>query len=151
MRFEWTIDEVDAEDPEEVKAELGFHLNGIAQRNRRILARERFPRLYRSGVRYGTDKDVAYVQRLLNCRQVLRQRKACCKSLCAWRVAELRNDAPNEQQAALVDFVIEHEDLDHDPLGVGLRPRASDGLIRVYHVNVLRADGSVENPSRRLR
>jgi hypothetical protein len=146
MRFEWTCD---AEDPEEVKAELAYHLNGIAQRNRNILDRERFPRLYRSGVRYGVDEDIAFVQRLLNCRQVLAQRFACCKSLCAWRVAELRNDARSEHEAALIDFAIDSEEFDRDPLRVGLQPR--NGLVRVYHVNVVKADGSVENPSRKLR
>jgi hypothetical protein len=146
MRCEWTID---AEDPEEVKAELAYHLNGLAQRNRNILSRERFPRLYQSGVRYDLADDIAYVQRLLNCRQVLAERSACCKSLCAWRVGELRNDAANEHEASLVDFLIEHEEFDHDPLGVGLQPR--NGLVRLYHVNVVKADGSVENPSRRLR
>jgi hypothetical protein len=146
MRCEWTID---AEDIEEVKGELAYHLNGIAQRNRYILYRERFPRLYRSGVRYDLAEDIAYVQRLLNCRQVLAEGAACCKSLCAWRVGELRNDAASEAEAARVDFLIEHEDFAADPLGVGLQPR--NGLVRVWHVNVIKADGSMENPSRRLR
>jgi hypothetical protein len=147
MRCEFTIDE---EDPEEVRAELAYHLNGTAMRNRQILASDpRIPRLYKSGVRYGLDADIDRVQRFLNVRQVLAQRFACCKSLCAWRVAELRNDARDENEAARVDFDITWEDSRTDPLRVGLVPK--NGFVRLWHVNVRRADGSIENPSRRLR
>jgi hypothetical protein len=51
--------------------------------------------------------------------------------------------------AELIDFDIEWEDRQADPLNVGLRPR--NGIVRLWHVNVRHADGSIENPSRKLR
>lgn len=137
---------------QQVKAFMACLLNLVAQRNREILTESRFPPLYQSGVRYGVDPDIAQVQRLLTVEDIMarRPRIACCKSLCCWRVAELRNAARSEQEAALIDFEIEKEDFDRDPIRVGLQPNAH-GLVRLWHVNVVRADGRVENPSRRLR
>ncbi len=146
MILEW---EVDSDDPEEVKAQMGYFLNGVVQANRLIMLRERIPPLYKSGVRYALDPDSARVQRLPSCKRVLADRYADCKGLAAYLCAERRNAARSEEEAMLIDIDITWTDRDEDPLGVQLQPR--NGVVRVFHANVIGADGRIENPSQRLR
>ena len=97
------------------------------------LAREQVRRLgplYEAGVRYSTEPEESFVD-----PATVDARKAGdCAHLSLWRVAELRNSGENAQ--FLIDLMGER--------------RARGGVRRTYHVTVLRADGTREDPSARL-
>jgi hypothetical protein len=140
---------VDSEYPEEVAAQLGYHIQGVAQANRLIMRRERIPSLYRSGVGYKVEPWAAHLQSLSNCREVLQRGWCECKSASAYLLATYREQAGSEELARQYDLQISWSDKPTDPLGVGLVPR--DGIVRVFHIVVMKPDGSIEDPQKRLR
>ncbi|MCW5950631.1 MAG: hypothetical protein KIT41_14260 [Pyrinomonadaceae bacterium] len=86
----------------------------------------RTPKLYESGVIY-RHEDTSTIRDLAG---TMKRGWGSCGHLCVWRVAELRRDG---EQAAFRIFVA------HDSAG-----------LRIYHVQVRRGDGSIEDPSRIL-
>lgn len=92
------------------------------------LAFNRAPPLYASGVRYV--EDGPGTERWSAIPHVLRKRSADCKSLAAWRAAELLRMGERGTKATFT--------CKETPQG------------RLYHVLVYRQDGRVEDPSRTL-
>ena len=98
-------------------------LEGLVTANRLYLSRVGAPKLYESGMRYVATpawKDIP---------SCLSDRRADCKGLVAWRLAELR--VAGEQAYARVEHF-----------------RMVDG--DKLHLQVMRATGEVEDPSRKL-
>lgn len=99
------------------------------------------PALYDSGVKFAKEPRLReasgrrHVQGLVDLRVVLRRGWGDCKHLCAWRVAELNE---GEDPGATIKIY--------------WRVRRLKGQLRpyVYHAEVRRSDGSVEDPSRYL-
>lgn len=87
------------------------------------------PPLYRSGVRYRMEPPG--VEEFSDIEAIIRRGWADCAQLCAWRVAELRRQG--------------------EPATIRIKwhPPRPDGR-RLFHVQVRRADGRIEDPSVRL-
>lgn len=115
--------------PEQDHAILSAMVMGFARVNRVILeANHGFPSLYGSGVRYIRDARGREVWR--DCVSVYRNRGADCKSLCAWRAAELEI----QRVPCQVEIIWGERD---------------DSGLRTYHVRLRTARG-IEDPSRIL-
>lgn len=140
---------VDSDYPEEVAAQLGYYIQGVAQDNRLKMRRGRIPPLYKSGVGYKVEPWAAHLQSLSNCAEVLERGWAECKSASAYLLAQYREAAGSEELARRYDLQVSWSDKPQDPLGVGLVPRG--GIVRVFHVVVLKPDGSIEDAQKRLR
>ena len=135
--------------PEIVRLKLGYHLLGVVHANRLIMEAQHIPGLYQSGVRYRVDPTSAQQQRVLDCLEVLQDGAADCKSLACYLLAGYRHAARSEAEALAYDLAITWQDFDHDPLNVGLTPLG--GICRVFHVCISKPDGSLEDPSARLK
>jgi hypothetical protein len=98
----------------------------LARWNQTMLPRWNLPPLYRSGVRYVASK----VQRLPDALAIKRQGFADCGPLAAWRAAELR--------------------VHGEPATIRIYWRPIRGGQRLFHAQVRRADGRIEDPSRLL-
>jgi hypothetical protein len=85
------------------------------------------PPLYLSGVRYRSEP--ASAESFRDARATLERGHGDCAHLATWRCAELRRS--NEAATLVVTF-------------------APYGRSKVFHVQVRRGDGSVEDPSREL-
>jgi hypothetical protein len=86
------------DDADAVAAQSRYFLEGIVGINRRILrsrAGKSIPPLYSSGVRFRQEPWAEEVQRYANILEVIEQRWGDCKHLCAWRMAELREQRPD--------------------------------------------------------
>lgn len=68
---------------------LKEYITGLAKINQIFLKRFQVPRLYLANVRY---KDESDENPFLNCLAVIKNKGADCKSLTAWRLAELWED-----------------------------------------------------------
>lgn len=136
---------VDDDDPRVVREKLAYFLEGVARSNQLLMEQRRIPPLYESGVGYLVDPDSAERQHVLDCLEVLQAGAADCKSLAAYRLAELRHRAPTASAARAYEWLITWQNFRRDPLGVGLKPRG--GVCRVYHVAISLPDGSSEDPS----
>lgn len=139
---------IDDRDPRIVSVKLEYHLRGVALANQLMMEAEDFPPLYQSGVRYLVDPDSARTQRVLNCAEVLEAGKADCKSLACYQLGWYWRHAPSPAAAAGYALVVSWKDYDHDPLGVGLQP--VDGICRVFHIEISKPNGSLEDPSSRV-
>jgi hypothetical protein len=100
-------------------------LEGLAAASYVQLRRYALPRLYESGVYY--QREPKGRERWQTAVETYRRGAGDCEDLTAWRVAELRFDGEPARGIVI-------------PTG----PRR-------YHAIVERADGSLEDPSRRLR
>lgn len=100
-------------------------LEGLVAVNVELMrTRSQLPPLYGSGVRYRRERGT---ERWQTCEQVFSRNVGDCEDLACWRVAELR-------QAGEVD-------------ACAIVSRTGR---RLWHVRVLRADGTIEDPSRML-
>lgn len=152
--------------------ELTFDLlNLICRENLRVLACGRFPSLYQSGVRYKKephDKEI-----FMTIPAIIRDGGADCEDLCGWRVAELR--AQGEQRAKFVlkkmqlsgrskraDGTLLHRLTIQHMIGNAHGRLPEQAIMKVgrsaqleemevgalvYHVQVMRANGQIEDPS----
>lgn len=145
MLFAITVDG----EPEEVAAQVGYYLVGLARANRLIMRRERIPPIYKSGVRYSVEPWAASMQSLFNCREALANGYLECKAAAAWLLAEHQERQPSEFIARQYDIDVTWKDWADDPLSRGLVPR--NGVVRVFHARVLHPDGRIEDPTRRLQ
>lgn len=122
--------------PERVKFEvLGLLLDALILANVRYLqVRPQTPNLYESGVRYLTEPD--NVDEWQDIPDTLARMHGDCEDLASWRVAELkvRGGEPTATHAISVDLL----------------PNASGRLVTTFHICVMRANGKIEDPSRRL-
>jgi hypothetical protein len=139
MRFLITVDDDDAE---VVRAQVAYYLNGVVGANRLLMRRHgrRIPHLYRSGVRYQIEPWAAEYQSASNCLEILERGWTECKGASAWLCAWYRERAANEDEARRNDFHIVARDYDLDT-----------GRVRLFHVQVSRPDGSIEDPSKVLQ
>lgn len=96
-------------------------LEGLVAVNEVLMDRSALPPLYRSGVRYRRERGT---ENWKNCEQVFRSEYGDCEDLSAWRVAELR------RAGELGAFC--------------LVSRSGPSL---WHVQVGREDGTIEDPS----
>jgi hypothetical protein len=96
-------------------------LEGLVCVNVVLMDRSELPPLYRSGVRYRRERGTEYWK---TCEQVFKAGYGDCEDLSAWRVAELRRA---------------------DELGAFcLVVKTGPSL---WHVQVMREDGHIEDPS----
>lgn len=104
-------------------------LESLVNINRDELRQNRMPPLYAAGVRYKREKPGQ--ENWQDCVTVYKTGEGDCEDLASWRIAELRN---NGKRATPY---------------IRWRQDPATGTF-IYHVLVLRADGSLEDPSRKL-
>ncbi len=106
-------------------------LEAVIMANRLYLRLHHAPPLYESGVRYEEEPAGQPYEDFASIPVVLARGWADCDDLVSWRIAELRNAGENAKVRLKWQF---------DPV------RGA----RLYHVLVRRANGQVEDPSKRL-
>lgn len=99
-----------------------------------LLARPSTPFLYCSGVRYLAEPDGR--DEWQDIPDTLRRRSGDCEDLACWRIAELRVRWGQKQTQPNIT--------------VDLLPDSKGNDVLTYHIRVLRMDGTIEDPSRRL-
>lgn len=99
-----------------------------------LLAQPHTPLLYESGVRYASEP--ADRDEWQDVPDTLARRAGDCEDLACWRVAELR--------VRLGEKGATHR------ITVDELPDDRGRMVTTYHISVFRADGSVEDPSRKL-
>jgi hypothetical protein len=139
MRFLITVDD---DDPEVVRAQVAYYLEGVVGANRLLLRRhgKRIPHIYRSGVRYQIEPWAAEYQSASNALEILERGWTECKGASAWLCAWYREHAANESEARRYALNIYPRDYD-----------MPSGLLRLFHVQVSKPDGSIEDPSKVLQ
>ena len=100
-------------------------LEGLVRVNEVLLDRSALPPLYHSGARYARER--AGSEDWKTCERIYASGSGDCEDLAGWRVAELRRAGEPDAVAVVVP-----------------------GGPRIWHVQVQRADGSIEDPSRIL-
>ena len=105
---------------------LLFALEALVNIDRIEIRKKRLPPLYKAGVRYVREEDTEVWQDAIT---ILRNREGDCEDLACYRIAELRNNGKKVQP--YIRYKV-----------------GKDGYI--YHVMVLRANGTLEDPSRIL-
>jgi hypothetical protein len=135
MRF--LVDTIDDE-PELVRAQVAYILLGVVGTNRWLANKHgsRIPPLYQSGVTYQIEPWAEDYQSASHCLEVMARGWGECKSLAAWRLAELRNAASSEDEALRYGLHIYPRDLK-----IGSRK------VRLFHVQVRHPNGDIEDPS----
>lgn len=98
-----------------------------------LLTYPRTPLLYESGVRYEEEPDGR--DEWQDIPDTLARRTGDCEDLACWRVAELRVAGGIGATRAI---------------SVSDMPDRSGKLVKTFHICVLRTNGTIEDPSRRL-
>lgn len=88
------------------------------------------PPLYDADVVFGREPWAPRVDEFAHCLQVIGRGWGDCDDLCAYRVAELREQG--------------------EPAGIRVYWREPRGGSQLFHAQVRRGDGSVEDPARML-
>ena len=111
------------------RAVLSAALEGLVGVNYILLRRQRMPRLYKAGVRYRAEQLVGgkRLEQWKTAPQVFALGLGDCEDLAAWRAAELRVHRGEPARAVVY--------------------RTGP---KKFHAVVERADGSIEDPSKRL-
>lgn len=135
--------------PDQVAAQIGYYLNGLAQANRLLMREQPIPHIYHSGVTYAVEASYSSVQQLTNCLEAWRQGFIECKGAAAWLLACYREQQPSEDLARLYDIDVTWKERAADPLGRGLVPK--NGIVRIYHARVRLPDGTIEDPTKRMQ
>lgn len=105
-------------------------LNALVMVNRiELRSDKRIPPLYRSGVRY--QREDAGKEEFQDIYSILAAKVGDCEDLASWRVAELQEAGENAS------------------IRIKWRENPDTGK-RLFHIQVRRADGSIEDPSRLL-
>lgn len=102
-------------------------LEAVVLVNRVTMRLHRVPPLYESGVRY--ENEPRGTESFVDCSTVLKRGFGDCAHLCAYRVAELRERG--------------------EPAALRITFKRLPGK-RLFHVQVRRHSGGIEDPSRRL-
>jgi hypothetical protein len=141
------------DDPDAVAAQSRYFLEGVVGVNRRILrsrAGKSIPPLYSSGIVFRQEPWAEEVQKYANILEVIEQGFGDCKHLCAWRMAEHR-----EQNPGLVfgfKFTLRTITRYGDPAAV--TDRRARVIFDIYHVQIELpagfADSTIEDVSRFL-
>lgn len=106
-------------------------LEAVIMTNRIYLRLHHVPNVYESGIRYEEEPAGQPYEDFATVPVILARGWADCDDLCCWRISELRNAGENAKVRLKWQY---------DPL------RGA----RMYHVLVRRANGQVEDPSKRL-
>jgi hypothetical protein len=158
MLFVVKVDTDAVEDPRVVAHIARGFLRGIVAQNRVLLRSARlrgkpYPELYKSGVVFGKEAKPKpgrpRVQQMVDLRTVLRRGWGDCKHLSAWRVAELQ-EAGDLRADIKIYWRCYCTRCDRALRGMrctrcGARPKP-----HIFHAEVRRGDGSVEDVSRYL-
>lgn len=145
MRFLIKIDTEAVRDPRAVALIARGFLRGVIAQNQLLIRTARqagrpYPKLYESGVRFQRERDPKpgrpRIQEMVDLRTVLARGGGDCKHLTAWRVAELRESGEDPKADIKIYW----------------RMKRLKGRLRLsmYHAEVRRSDGSVEDVSRYL-
>lgn len=138
------------DDPEVAQGEILWHLEGIVRSNQWLLLRHRVPPLYSSGVAYRPEPWAARAQSFSKLSECLMRGWAECKALAAWRCAEARNADPDRADEYRLHLSRRDYAAGQRPPGYReLQPRA--GRTRLWHVQLQLPDGSLEDPSTKVR
>lgn len=105
-------------------------LNNVAYLRHRAGLSRPVPLLYESGVRY-RDEPHDRPDEALDIPAILAQGHGDCMHLCAWRVAELREGGESRARIRLTYKRVSPQK-------------------RIFHVQVRRGDGTIEDPSKKL-
>lgn len=142
MRCVLAMDPLILADSAELQRQVAEVVELVARQNRylmRKLGRRRIPRLYDSGVVYRVDPWDSQLQHFPDCVTVVRRRFADCKGLVPYRLAELREEHPDQHFA------------------VHIYPRKAAGFgdgvatpTDLLHLQVRLPSGEIEDPSRLL-
>ena len=144
MRFAIRIDTDAIENPRVVARIARGFLQGVILQNRVLLRQARsrgrpYPELYKAGVQFKREPKPKHglprIQEMVDLRTVIERGWGDCKHLTAWRVAELQEA---EDPGATIKIY--------------WRVKRVNGRLRpsMYHAEVRRSDGSVEDVSRYL-
>lgn len=127
VRLDWA-----AAEGEMVPPALTIMLDALVAWDSIVIARDRLPDLYQSGMRYQReDYESVHPEDWRDPRAMMRAGGGDCEDLAAWRCADLLR-AGERARPVFVE-----------------RPRLKGGG-RLFHILVQRADGSLEDPSRIL-
>jgi hypothetical protein len=108
------------------RKDLRFYLNRLVSLNRYYMRTRVVPPLYKSGTVYAREATAArHSEQWQTCVQVAKSKVGDCEDLAAYRVAELCEHGED----AKIRLTLKG---------------------RTWHVTVRRADGSIEDPSKRL-
>ena len=111
------------------RRDLRFFLSRLVDMNRYLIKTRRLPRLYEAGIRYRREPSPPVGERRIErwnvATEAVKKGHSDCEDLASYRVAELR--------------------LAGEPAQIRLKKKG-----RVWHVTVRRADGRIEDPSKRL-
>jgi hypothetical protein len=143
---------MDDDDQQLLAAQTHHMVEGVVATNRWIMRKHSrrgapIPALYSSGVIYAIEPGAVTRQLFANCLEVLERRAGCCKSLCAYRLAELREADPTHSH--LYELAV-------SPVGkLGKRELLALGLhpsdhVDMLHVKINLPNGGWEDPSERL-
>ena len=114
---------------------MHFLLEGLIMANvAYLLDNPNTPPLYSAGVRYEVEPEGR--DEWQDIPDTLMRRTGDCEDLACWRVAELRVKGGEPEATTHIS--------------VSTIPAQSGTLQTVYHITVRRADGRIEDPSRRL-
>ena len=144
---------IDDERPEVVAALTRAYLEVVVTQNRYLMKKhgKRIPPLYDSGIRFRIEPWAEKIQHFANCMEILERGHGDCKTLCCYRLAELRESAPTKAQAAKYRMKLYWRIFtDEDPLHDGVGTAKARRSMRIYHVQVRHPNGAVEDPSRLL-
>jgi hypothetical protein len=130
MRIVVTIDPRKLE-PELVALLAGTYLRGVVLRNRIAIRRGEVGSLYHSDVEYEREPWAGEFEEFADCLTVDRRGWGDCDDLVAWRVAELQELGERADVSISCPY-----------------PFRKRGIL--YHAQVRRGDGSLEDPSARL-
>jgi hypothetical protein len=126
----------------------------VVSTNRAFLRKlkDQIPPLYSSGVVWRLEPWAGVAQHFANCLEVLDQRWGCCKALCAYRLAELREADPDRDH--LYGFNLSWDVLGKVVAGSDLHRamRSKPGAkIYLHHVQLTLPNDGWEDPSRLLQ
>jgi len=126
-------------EPIEICAVFKRLVEAIALENSFLIPRLKLPRLYGSRIIFRQEPYAGKLEEIADAKTVAARGWGDCDDLNPYRLGELW--AAGESRAGIKVYFRDHE---------RRRPSGELRLLRLYHVEVRRADGSVEDPSRYL-
>jgi hypothetical protein len=147
----WTVTDTDfaALGEEGVCAVFASLVESVAVGNLYLMRRGKYPPLFGSGVKWQQEPNAGRFEEIASCRRVLARGWGDCDDLCAWLIAEYRLAGEQAKARVYVKFYNGTTLLDFDEF-LAARAAGVGRLKSLYHVQVRRADQTIEDPSRLL-
>jgi len=147
----WTVTDTDfsALGEEGVCSLFASLVEAVAVGNVFLMQRKRYPTLFGSGVRWKQEPNAGRYEEIASCRRVLARGWGDCDDLCAWLIAEYRLAGEHATARVYVKFYVGSELVSFDEF-IAQRAAGRGPLKSLYHVQVRRADQTIEDPSRLL-